>query len=63
MKNIINNIFNSKKMAGQIFCKNCSKQIHPNEGCYNTPMGIYCISCYDKKIKEAKIIIKKTNKK
>lgn len=48
-------------MAEQIFCKNCGKKIH-NEGCYNTPMGIYCIDCYDKKIKEAKLIIKKTNK-
>ena len=50
-------------MAKQIFCKNCSKIIHNNEGCYATPFGIYCISCYDKKIKEAKLITKKTIKK
>ena len=49
-------------MEKQILCKNCNKKIHHNEGCYNTPMGIYCISCYDKKIKEDGIIIKKTNK-
>ena len=49
-------------MAEQIYCKNCSKKIHNNEECYLTPSGIYCISCYDKKIKEAKLIIKKTKK-
>ena len=46
-------------MAEQIICKNCNKKIHPNEGCYNTPMGLYCISCYDKKIKEAELITRK----
>lgn len=47
------------EIGQMIKCKNCSKKIHTNEGCYNTPMGIYCIDCYDKKIKEAKIIMKK----
>ncbi len=46
-------------MAEQIICKNCNKKIHPDEGCYNTPMGLYCISCYDKKIKEAELITRK----
>ena len=42
-----------------IKCKKCSKKIHPNDGCYNTPVGIYCTDCYDYKIKEAGIIKKK----
>ena len=50
-------------MAEQIFCKNCSKKIHNNEECYLTPNGIYCICCYDKKIKEAILKITKTQTK
>lgn len=50
-------------MSKKIYCKKCNKKILQNEGCYNTPSGIYCISCYDKKIKDAKLIIKKNNKK
>jgi hypothetical protein len=36
-------------------CKNCSKKIIPADGYNNTQIGIFCINCYDKKIKEAKI--------
>ena len=36
-------------------CKNCSKKIIPSDGYYNTPIGIFCVNCYDKKNKEAKI--------
>lgn len=46
-------------MEKQIFCKNCKKKIQPNEGCYMTPFGLFCIKCYDKKIKEAELITRK----
>ena len=46
-------------MEKQMFCKNCNKKILPDEGCYNTPSGLFCISCYDKKIKEAELITRK----
>ena len=38
-----------------IKCKNCNKKIIPSDGCYNTTIGIFCVNCYDKKIKEAQI--------
>lgn len=28
--------------------KNCGKVIYPEKtGCYNTPIGVYCIDCYE----------------
>lgn len=30
-------------------CKKCGKVFLPGQGCYNTPRGLFCSKCYEKK--------------
>lgn len=40
---------------GKCQCKNCGHEFKPNEGFYNTPLGLFCCTCYDTRGQKKKV--------